>query len=103
MSAKPYFDEEVEAARAHLATVSQLDAKSGDTIAVCRDIERRWLATVDALKARLAAAEARAERAVGLLGDARKCVSLVNVNGYYDVWLARCYALLKEVSHGQQG
>lgn len=67
----------------------------------------RWLeqrednmrAEIAELKARLAAAEARAERAVGLLGDARKCVSLVNVNGYYDVWLARCYALLKEVSH----
>ena len=39
-------------------------------------------AEVDALQARLAAAEARAERAVGLLGDARKCVSLVNVNGH---------------------
>ncbi len=32
--------------------------------------------------------------ALSLLADARKCVALVNVNGYYDVWLARCDRVL---------
>ena len=30
-----------------------------------------------------------------LLADARKCVSLVNANGYYDNWLARCARVIE--------
>lgn len=40
--------------------------------------------------------------AVALLADARKCVALANTNGYYDVWLARCDAILRPAS-GQGG
>ena len=32
---------------------------------------------------------------MALLADARKCVALANTNGYYDVWLARCDAILR--------
>ncbi len=35
--------------------------------------------------------------AVALLADARKCVALANTNGYYDVWLARCDAILRAI------
>ena len=67
MSAKPYSDEEIRAARSHLASLANSDKRSGDIIAVARDVERRWLATVDALQSRLAAAEAEAERLRGVL------------------------------------
>lgn len=67
MSAKPYSDEEIRAARSHLASLANSDKRSGDIIAVARDVERRWLATVDALQARLAAAERERAKAVGLL------------------------------------
>lgn len=32
----------------------------------------------------------RGDEAIALLADAKKCVELVNVNGYYDGWLTRC-------------
>lgn len=100
MSAKPYGDEAVGVLIRVLRgeRVSELEKET--TFEWGEDTNSRIAATLNTLRTRLAAAEARAERAVGLLGDARKCVSLVNVNGYYDVWLARCYALLKEVSGG---
>lgn len=57
----------------------------------CFDSDRaqaaRWLATVDALRA-------ERDEAVALLADARKCVSLVNTNGYYNGWIARCDAIV---------
>ena len=127
MSAKPYSDEEISAARSHLARLSNADKRNGDIIAVARDVERRWLATVDALQSRLAAAEAaantakvaadlfreraekaeaRAERAVGLLVKARLYVrgaSYVSASGDIvqpDEIRASIDALLKEVSGG---
>lgn len=44
-----------------------------------------------------------ARDAVALLADARKCVALVNTNGYYDVWLARCDRVMADALRREKG
>lgn len=116
MNVEPYSDDEIADARTHLSCDDESDRCHYHDVA-------HWLATVDALRARLAAAEAaaatakvaaglmrdraekaeaRAELAVGLLGDASKCVSLLNGGtGHYDGWLARCDELLASRPEGE--
>ena len=49
----------------------------------------------DKVRAERDRAERERDAAVALLADARKCVSLVNANGYYDNWLARCARVIE--------
>lgn len=127
MNVEPYSDDEIADARTHLSCDDEYDRCHYHDVA-------HWLATVDALRARLAAAEAaaatakvaadllrhRAERAEArnermrqALEDAKMAMMDVLEEGHSGDYGAtpedmrpvvrRIEALLKEVSHGQQG
>lgn len=49
---KPFTDDEVAVQRANLATFCDRDSYSLNFVATARDIERRWLATLDASRSR---------------------------------------------------
>lgn len=79
----------------------QITVEVDDTTGPCSDGTRRWrhevIGSVDVKAARKFGPPmpaTPADDAVALLGNAKKCVELVNDNGYYDVWLARCNRVL---------